>query len=217
MEVSQKKIKVLIVDDHEIFLIGLNSLFQNQERFEVVGRVSDTGEIFSIFEQTRPDLLIIDFLMPGANGIDLIQMLKAKFSGIKSIVISNIEDKNIIKLCKDVGIDGFISKSDPKEKMWDAIETVLRGETYFLTRSEARLDFDKIRSSIQNPFHKLSPKELEFISHFTNGLTYTEIAKKMDISDRTVNTHRVNVTRKLGKLTLGQLINLARAWGLSQI
>jgi len=217
MEVAEKKIKVLIADDHEIFLLGLNSLFKKNENYEVVGVVSDAQDIFSVVEKTKPDLLIIDFLMPGANGIDVVQMLKAKISGLKSILISNIEDKSIINLCREVGIDGFVSKTEPKENLLNAIESVLRGEKYFFERAEAKLDFDKIRSSIQNPFHKLSPKELEFISYFTNGLTYTEIAQKMDISDRTVNTHRVNVTRKLGKLTLGQLINLARAWGLSSI
>jgi DNA-binding NarL/FixJ family response regulator len=98
MEVAEKKIKVIIADDHEIFLMGLNSLFKKNEKYEVVGVVSDAQDIFSVVEKTKPDLLIIDFLMPGANGIDVIQMLKAKTSGLKSILISNIEDRSIIKI-----------------------------------------------------------------------------------------------------------------------
>lgn len=215
MEVAEKKIKVLIADDHEIFLLGLSSLIKQNQNFDLVGKILEPNEILSIIELKKPDILIIDFLMPGTNGMDIIVKAKAKIPNLKTIIISNISDAKVIQLCKDSGIDGFVAKHEPKEILIQAIDTVMKGGFYFTHKADSMPDYEKIRNSKLNPFHRLSPKELEFISYFTNGLTYTEIAEKMDISDRTVNTHRVNVTRKLGKLTLGELINLARTWGVA--
>ena len=215
MEVAEKKVKVLIADDHEIFLLGLAYLLKQNQIFELVGKILEPNEILTMVELKKPDLLIIDFLMPGTNGLDIIVKAKSKIPNLKTIIISNISDEKVIQLCKDSGIDGFVAKYEPKDILLNAIETVIKGGTYFTKKIGNMPDFEKIRNSKMNPFHRLSPKELEFISYFTNGLTYTEIAEKMDISDRTVNTHRVNVTRKLGKLTLGELINLAKTWGIA--
>lgn len=214
MEVAEKKLKVVVGDDHEIFLLGLNSLFKSSKNLEVVGKGVEPEQILSLVKTNNPDILVIDFLIPGTNGIDLALKAKAGSPMLKIVVISNIMDESIVQQCKRSGIDGFVFKSEPKEKLLEAIETILAGGTFYPSQSKSRLEIEKIKSAKQNPFHKLSPKELEFITYFTNGLTYAEIAEKMEISDRTVNTHRVNVTRKLGKLTLGELINMARAWGI---
>ena len=215
MQVAEKKLKVIVGDDHEIFLLGLSSLLKSTNHLEVVGKAIEPEQIISLVRLQNPDILIIDFLIPGTNGIDLALKAKAICPMLKTIVISNIMDESIVQQCKKSGIDGFIFKSEPKERLLEAIDVILGGEIFYPSQSRSRLEIEKIKGSKQNPFHKLSPKELEFITYFTNGLTYAEIANKMEISDRTVNTHRVNVTRKLGKLTLGELINMARAWGIS--
>lgn len=215
VEVAEKKIKVVVGDDHEIFLLGLSSLLKNSNNFDVVGKAIESEHIISLVRLHNPEILIIDFLIPGTNGIDLALKAKAHSIMLKTIVISNIMDESIVQQCKRSGIDGFVFKSEPKERLLEAINVILKNQTFYPSQSRSRLEIEKIKGSKQNPFHKLSPKELEFITYFTNGLTYSEIADKMEISDRTVNTHRVNVTRKLGKLTLGELINMARAWGIN--
>jgi len=215
VEVAEKKIKIIIADDHEIFLLGLSSFLKNSTNIDIVGKTIDGDQILHLIETQKPDLLILDFLIPGTNGIDLILNAKSIYPKLKTIIISNITDEKIVNQCKKSGIDGYVFKSEPKENLLQAIEEIMQGGVYFVTGNKMKNDANKIKVSKNNPFHKLSPKELEFIGYFTNGLTYAEIAQKMDISDRTVNTHRVNVTRKLGKLTLGELINLARTWGIN--
>jgi DNA-binding NarL/FixJ family response regulator len=214
METAVSKIRIIIADDHEIFLLGLNSLIKRQEKFEIVGRATNGNALIELVEKKKPDILIIDFLMPGINGLDAIMKIKAKNDTLKTVIISNSDDEKIKKLCESSGVDAFISKSKPREDFLNIIDLVLQGKKYYSFNEEKTLDFNNIKHSVSNPFHKLSNRELEFIKFFTLGYTYSEISERMNISDRTVNTHRVNVTRKLGKLTLGELINLARSWGV---
>ncbi|MCB1142692.1 MAG: response regulator transcription factor [Leptospiraceae bacterium] len=211
---SNTKIRVVIADDHEIYLLGLNSLLKRQEKYEIVGRATNGSGLIELVDKKNPDLVVFDFLMPGMNGLDAIMKIKAKYSNIKSVIISNTEDNNIKKLCESAGIDAFVSKTKTREEFLGILEQVMAGKKYYTSNENVRIDYNNIKHSENNPFHKLSNRELEFIKYFTQGYTYTQISQKMNISDRTVNTHRVNVTRKLGKLTLGELINLSRVWGV---
>jgi two-component system, NarL family, response regulator NreC len=210
-------ISILLADDHEIFRQGLNMLLGTRSDYKVVGEASDGNETINKVQQLKPDLLIVDMVMPGINGIEIIKQLLAQFPEIRIIVLSLHDDENYVVNALRNGASGYVLKESSTADLIHAIDVVMRGQR-FLSPS---LDEKAIQAFIKRGtndmlknYYDLSDREREILQLTVSGMSRSEIAAKLFISIRTVETHRANIFNKLGIHKQSELIEFARINGL---
>ncbi|MCB1190102.1 MAG: response regulator transcription factor [Leptospiraceae bacterium] len=205
---------VYIIDDHEIFLVGLRATIENSGLNVVVRTFVIPEELYRSMQEEEPDIIIADLILSISTGLEVILRARALLKNVKAILISSTKEDRIKEMCQKSEIQGYIYKSESEKDILSAIQTVLEGGEYYSEESgtediEVVKSYDKI-----NPFSKLTKRELEVVVYLSKGMSYSEIAKQMNISSKTVNTHRVNITEKLGKMSLQHLIMKANIWGI---
>jgi two-component system, NarL family, response regulator NreC len=210
-------ISILLADDHEIFRQGLNMLLGTRSDYKIVGEASDGDETINKVHQLKPDLLIVDMVMPGINGIEIIKQLLAQFPEIRIIVLSLHDDENYVVNALRNGASGYVLKESSTADLIHAIDVVMRGQR-FLSPS---LDEKAIQAFIKRGtnemlknYYELSDREREILQLTVSGMSRSEIAAKLFISIRTVETHRANIFNKLGIHKQSELIEFARINGL---
>jgi len=181
-----EKIKIAIVDDHQILRAGLKVLLQCIDNIDIVIEASNGKEFIEQLEVTSPDLVIIDINMPVMNGAEAVKIARKKFPDLKVIVLSMNREEHYFKTMNDLGVDGYIIKESDYEELEHAIETVLKGGKYFSQ--------ELLLSMVNNrPTHmkiNLSDREQEVLNYMCKGLSANEIADKLFISPRTVEKYR---------------------------
>ncbi|MDH5655558.1 MAG: response regulator transcription factor [Spirochaetia bacterium] len=211
MNLLKKKIKVILADDHEIFRVGLAFLFSATDDIELAGEATGGQELVNLATSTYCDIIITDHLMPDMTGLEAVQLIRKKRPEIKSILLTQMEDSQLLKESKDLEINGYLLKSQVKDKVVEAIRKIINEKKYIYPENN---DLDTGRSKISsNPFN-LTEKELELLRWLALGLSYKQIAEKMNISVKTVEFHRSGITEKLGKRSIADLTRLAITWGV---
>ncbi|MCV9386026.1 response regulator [Reichenbachiella ulvae] len=202
------KIKIAIVDDHQLFRDGMSALLAGNDEFEVLAGLSNGVELFKFLEKgDLPHVLLLDLTMPEMNGFEALTKLKKEYPKIKTIAISMHDDGNYIVKCVRSGAYSYLLKNTDEEELVQAINTVYKGQKYFNpTISERMIN---IMAMEGNQPKKLSAKEMEILEMISDGLTTKEIADKLIISTRTVETHRVNMMKKLDVKNTAELIKKA--------
>jgi len=191
--------RVLLVDDHQMFLEALRSLLEKAPDLEVVGIAQNGLEVLPMAQATAPDIVFMDIGMPGMNGIDATRQLVAAFPGIKVIALSTHVDHIYVTDMMKAGASGYVSKSEGGKELLRAIEAVTLNRTYWCpsaTESLARSMNDDGNPSHSVP--KLAARELQVLRLVANGLSSQEIAAQLNITHGTVEVHRRNIMRKLG-------------------
>ncbi len=206
--------KVLIVDDHPIVRHGLAELIARQPDLEVCGDAADVPEALRQVEAQRPDVAVIDISLEGGNGIELIGKIKALYPGVKMLVSSMHDEKVFAGRALRAGALGYISKRESIRKVIDALRQILRGEIYLSTQMANRLLHRAAFGEPldQHPTEVLSNRELEVFEMTGHGMTTQQIAHKLGISPRTVETHRKNIKTKLRLANSAQLTRAACQW-----
>jgi DNA-binding NarL/FixJ family response regulator len=208
---------ILLADDHEIFRQGLYMLLGTRSDYEVVGEASDGNETILKVQQLHPDLVIVDMVMPGMNGLEIIKQIITQSSEIRIIVLSLHDDENYVVNALRNGASGYVLKESSTADLIHAIDVVMRGQR-FLSPS---LDEKAIQAFIKRGtndmlknYYDLSDREREILQLTVSGMSRSEIATKLFISIRTVETHRANIFNKLGIHKQSELIEFARKTGL---
>jgi DNA-binding NarL/FixJ family response regulator len=211
---TTRKYKVLIVDDHPIVRHGLGELIARQTDLEMCGEAADIAEALRQVEVHRPDVVVVDISLNGENGIELVEQLKAMYPDVKVLVSSMHDEKTFAGRALRAGALGYINKRESIRKVVDAVRQVLQGDIYlspqmaklFLHRAAIGepLDYD--------PVETLSNRELEVFEMIGQGMNTHQIAGKLGLSPRTVETHRKGIKTKLNLSNSAQLSRAAFQW-----
>ena len=207
---SDSKLKIFIVDDHQILIDGIESMLKGVAEFEVVGKSLDGNLTLDYLSENHVDVLLTDLYMPKMTGIELTQKVKKKFPEVKVLALSVSYDVSIVHDLIDAGISGFIIKTIGRNELIEAIHEVAKGNIYFSREvSNEILRSLSNRSEVDEGNYHLTDREIEIVKLIAQEFSNGEIANKLCISERTVETHRKNIYRKTNTKTIVGLIKYA--------
>jgi DNA-binding NarL/FixJ family response regulator len=212
------KYRVLIVDDHPIVRRGLADLIDHQPDLEVCGEAADVAEALQVVAATQPDVVVVDLALKSGHGIELVEQIKARYDGVKMLVSSMHDEMLFAERTLRAGAMGYIAKQEPTENLLEAIHQVLRGEIYLSPRMSSRLLHHVVgcKALEEDPIASLSNRELEVFEMIGQGLTIQQIAAKLQLSPKTIETHREKIKQKLNLKSSTELNRRAVQWVLER-
>ncbi len=197
MNTGKSKIRLLLVDDHQIVMDGIRNLLRKSDDIWIVGEFVDGHDALEFLEENEVDLLITDLQMPGISGLELCQKVKAAYPTLKVLVLSMHYDPETVQQIFAVAAEGYLLKNTSRRELKDAIYRVIEGGTYYSREVLHSVMGEAIRpQEAENPAIDLTPREKEILQLIAEEHTTTEIAEKLFISPRTVETHRENLLHK---------------------
>lgn len=205
---------IAVLDDHELIRIGVRSVLQPLGHSVTIDAATADEFFNRLISGTPCDLVLLDILMPGTNGIEVAARLRAEYPDIKIIVLSVDTKEYIITQLMQIGIDGFVSKADPLEEVQSAVEWVSEGVPFYgrdiavLIRDIVDAKLDKKKSAL------LTKREIEIIRACCSGMLGKEIADHFHISLRAVNSHKTNIFNKLGLSSSVEMVRFALEHGI---
>jgi DNA-binding NarL/FixJ family response regulator len=209
--------RILIVDDHPMVREGLALKIRTQSDLQVCGEAEDIPEAMALVKTTKPDLAIIDLSLKSGNGIDLIKRIKTYDDSIPILVFSMFQENLYAERALRAGARGYVHKGRASREIIDGIRAVLAGKTFISPELSDELVSRLIGKATQKsptPIETLSDRELEAFSLLGRGLTTEEIAKRMHVSPKTVETYRLRIKEKLGLEKPSELVQRAAQWVL---
>jgi two-component system, NarL family, response regulator NreC len=207
-----EKIRLLIADHHAILRAGLRMLINAQPDMEVVGEAVDGPETLRQVAELAPDVLTLEVVLPGMSGIKVIEQLQEQSARTRVLVLTMHDDPALLRAVLTAGGAGFVVKKAPEHEVMAAIRTVHQGRTYANVSLEEKLSGSQAQAG--GPVHSLAPRELEVLQWLVQGETNKEIAAKLFLSVKTVETYRARIMEKLGLRSRAELVRYAFATGL---
>ena len=206
--------RVLIVDDHPVVRQGLVLAINREPDMEVCGEAEHIEEALRLVEDGHPDVIIIDLSLDGEDGIELIDYVKSRCSSVKILVYSSHDEDTFAGRVLRAGALGFVSKREAMPKIVGAIRQILGGEVYLSPEMTTRLlQRAAVGKSLDyNPTESLSNRELQVFEMIGQGMNTVEIARKLEVSPKTVESHRKVIKTKLNVQTSAQLSRRAFQW-----
>lgn len=208
------KIKVLITDDHKLMRQGIESMLTNVPDVEIIGLASSGEEAINVARGNHPDVVLMDILMPGMNGIEASRWLKEIEDTIKVIIVTMEISKDYVSAAIKSGVDGYLPKDISKETLLESIRTVYKGERYFNDAIKKLIfeDFytvEKLKNPKKTLPNQLTRREMEVLALVASGKPNKDIAEALFISVKTVETHKTHILIKLGLNNNSELIRYA--------
>jgi DNA-binding NarL/FixJ family response regulator len=198
------------VDDHAVVREGLRSLLGADDRFEIVGEAADGATAANAASDLNPDVVVMDVSLPGLNGAQLARRLKERMPQVKTLALTIHEEGGYLRSLMDAGASGYVLKRSAASELLRAIEVVGEGGTY-LDSSLAGQLVSKLghRRPSAAPSAPLSEREREVVRYVAHGYSNKEIAAKLDVSVKTIETYRYRATEKLGLHGRADLVRYA--------
>ncbi len=201
-------IRIVIADDHQMFIDGIKALLSSEQQFEFVGEAPNGIEALSMVTEKRPDILITDINMPGMNGTELTKKVKQTFPEIKVLVITMYNDPGTVNEILMAEAEGYILKNTGKPELIKALTQIADNGTFYSQEiMEIMLKWRMKRNAATE--QNLSPREEEIVRLIGQEFSTAAIAEKLFISPRTVDTHRKNILDKTGCKTIVGLMKYA--------
>lgn len=203
-------VKILIVDDHQMFIDGIKALLRNEKRFRIVEEALDGSIALEKFKSTSIDIMITDISMPGMSGTELTRTVKKEYPQIKILVLTMYNDQDVANEILMSEAEGFILKNTGKQELVAALTSIADDGTFYsrevLTNLMIKIKKDK---RTEEETHNLTERELEILQLICEELSSEQIAEKLFISKRTVDTHRQHIYEKTKCKTIISLIKFA--------
>jgi DNA-binding NarL/FixJ family response regulator len=209
-------IRVLLADDHTLVLAGIRGLLMNLAGVDVVGTAGDGHETLRLAEELRPDVVLLDIGMPGMNGLEVAERLKKLDPAIRVVILSmHLSEEYVLRALR-AGAAGYLLKDSAVAELEVAVRAVARGETYLSPPVSKRVvdEYVSRTGGIVDPLAALTPRQREILQLVAEGHTSKEIAQRLGVSYRTVETHRNQLMKRAGVTDLAGLVRFAVRVGL---
>lgn len=212
------KVRIILADDHPIMLEGLKALLEREPDMEVVGLVMNGRDAVCLTNKLAPDIVIMDVSMPELNGIEATRQILAQHPNVKVIALTIHSDARYAMEMLKAGARGYIPKQCAYEELSRAVRSVKMGQAYLspgVTGNLLESLTGQGGGGKASAFSSLTPREREILQLLAEGNTSRAVAEKINISIKTVDTHKVNIMRKLGLKSLAELVRYAIREGIS--
>lgn len=207
-------INVLIVDDHDLVRLGIQKLLSTVSDIKVVGE-AESGEIaVRLVRELKPDVVLMDLKMPGIGGLEATHKLLRVNPGIKVIVVTSCDEEPFPYRLVRAGAAGYVTKNANIEELVGAIRKVYAGQAYITPEIAQKMALRQVSDAAKSPFAELSERELQVMWMITHGNRVQEIASKLCLSPKTVNTYRYRLFEKLNVKNDVELTHLALRYGM---
>lgn len=206
---------VIIIDDHPLFSRGLAQLIETQESFKVSGMAKNRNEALELLGKVTPDLAIVDLNLGQEDGLELIKDIVIIHPKTKILVLSMHDERFYAERALKAGAKGYIMKEEAETQVIDAIKTVVKGEIYLSEAEKKRINNDISQESSKESFDlisTLSDRQLQIFTLIGKGIGTVEIANKLNLSIKTIDTHKENIKAKLHCASSGELRQMAIEW-----
>lgn len=208
-------IRILVVDDHPVVRRGIRSCLQRQPGLLVVGEAADGKEALDLIPSVQPDVVLTDLDMPRMDGLALTEAVRRQFPEVKVLILSMHANTEYIVRILQSGARGYVSKEADPQELLHAIQAVYRGESFFSADvARQALQHMVLSESAARAVPELTPRERQVLIGIAEGLSNKEIAERLGVGIRTVETHRQHIMEKLGIHTVAALTRYAVAKGL---
>jgi two-component system, NarL family, response regulator NreC len=210
-------IRILIADDHGVLRAALRSLLQHRHDVEIVGEAADGEEALRLALATPFDVLLLDISMPGMDGIAVTRELKKARPGVRVLILTVHEDEVVLREAIQAGASGYIVKRAAESELVNAIDAVVRGELYVhpsVTRALLAIPPAAPVAEHEDSEELLTPREVQVLRLIIQGYTNLQVAEHLNLSVRTVESHRANIMGKLGLHNRAELVRYAMEHGL---
>lgn len=203
--------KVLIADQHPITRKGITSILLEEDKYDVVGEISDGNDILKFLTKHEVDVLILEIDIPNLNSITTIKSIKREFSHIKILILSCHPEEMYALSAIKYGAAGYISKTASLDRILEAVNQIQKGGIYLNEQLSNRLvnDGDNTQG-LAHKYKKLSSREIEVLNQLSNGRRNKEIAADLNINEKTVSTYKMRLLKKLEAKNVAELIKHAR-------
>ena len=207
------QIKILLVDDHAVVRMGFKMLIEAEADIKVIGE-AESGEVaVKLFQELKPDIIVMDITMPGIGGLEAIASIMAKDKNTKILVLSAHEDSVHPKRVLNAGAMGYLTKRSAAEELIKAIKSIYQGKRYLEPNIAQQMAITQL-SGETNPVEILSDREFEVFMALAKGKSTNEIADTLCLSPRTVGTHLYNIKQKLNANNSAEIALIAIRCGL---
>lgn len=210
-----EKIRLILVDDHQLVRTGIANLLAGEPGFEIIGEAADAKDFFDLLKKSQPDIAILDIALPGMSGIEITKKLHFEFPGVRILILSMHTSEEFIFNAINSGARGYLPKNTSRKELIEAIYAIHRGEEYFaesISNVILKSYIKKAKSDspeTENNESLLSKREIEVLRLFAEGQTNQEIADKLFISIRTVESHKNHIMARLELKTTVDLVKFA--------
>ncbi|UCH43520.1 MAG: response regulator transcription factor [Dehalococcoidales bacterium] len=213
-------IRILLAEDHKMVREGLRGLLESQPDMEVVAEAGDGRAAMQLVQETSPDVVVMDVVMPDLNGIEATRQVVVRSPGVKVVALSMYSDTRFITGMLSAGASGYVLKDCAIEELVQAIHTVAENQTYLspgITQIVVRDYIDHLDKMRPSAFSLLTAREREVLQLLAEGMTMKEIAYQLDLGVKTVETHRQQIMEKLDTHSIAELTKYAIREGLTSL
>lgn len=207
------QIKILLVDDHAVVRMGFKMLIEAETDIKVIGEAESGEAAVKLFQELKPDIIVMDITMPGIGGLEAIDRIMAKDKNTKILVLSAHEDSVHPKRVLNAGAMGYLTKRSAAEELIKAIKSIYQGKRYLEPNIAQQMAITQL-SGETNPVEILSDREFEVFMALAKGKSTNDIADTLCLSPRTVGTHLYNIKQKLNANNSAEIALIAIRCGL---
>lgn len=205
------KTKIVLADDHQFLLEGISTVLKEMPTMEIIATVQNGFDLMDAVGRLKPALVVLDLNMPGYDGLQCLQKIKANHAQVKVLVLTNYNQPELVEEVKKMRADGYLLKNSSAATLKIAVEEIVAGNKYFPFASELKpLPNDSYFFDDFLKKYQLTKREVEIIHMICRAMSTKEIATSLFLSELTINTHRRNILRKLDVKSVAGLMNFAR-------
>jgi DNA-binding NarL/FixJ family response regulator len=206
--IQDGRTRILLADDHPLVREGIRRCLEAEPDFQVVGEVGDGSQVVPAAHDLHPDIVVLDYVMPNSNGIQVAQKMAKSEPDVRIVMLSMYSDEAYVARALTHGVRGYVTKSAASDELVQAIRRVMGGERYLSPphSTESIEDYLRTDSEKLKLFQTLTRREREVSDLIVDGLSSRQIADKLSISERTVETHRSHIRKKLGAKTTALMV-----------